>query len=129
MMRIIFSIVFVLTTTVVSAQTEANLVKENQALELDGLYTFAVEGVDHQVNILSQELTFKEYDNTGTLLGEGTFYLEDDMYVFVPTTLSAQSMINNVITAKILDRNGADRRVDVRYQNERAGRLINLQKQ
>ncbi len=95
---------------------------------LNGTYEFFYQGLVHQVEISSELLVFSEFNQNGDLLGGGTFYLEQDRFVFVPTEVSQESVITEAVYVRVIEKDTDDRKVIVQPIHSKNGVVLDLTK-
>lgn len=72
---------------------------------LDGSFIVDYNGVNHKIELSASDGLFVEFDSNGNEIGNGSFYKNDNEFVFVPVQFSSESFIIKTIIVKILEIN------------------------
>ena len=133
MKRLLLLFVLILLKTTSYAQHE-----EYQQLErlpesfsvnlLNGTYEFSYQGLVHQVEISSELLLFSEFTQSGDPLGGGSYYIEQDRFVFFPNEISQESVITEPLYLRIIEEDADNRKVIVQPIDSKNGIILDLTK-
>jgi len=130
-MKLKFSLLFfLLSFTVISFAQLNQEQRNNLTIEdmhfLDGLFMVEYDGVNHKIELFASDELFVEFDSNGNEIGNGTFYKNDNEFVFVPIQFSSESFIVKSIIVKILEINLNNISVIAEDIESGSGAVINM---
>lgn len=95
---------------------------------LNGDFHFSYNGITHKINITNSSMSFEEFDFEGVELGKGTYYINDQFFVFLPDEVSSESFITEPLKVRILDHTDIEVRLIVQSIEGGKGIIIKLNK-